>query len=85
MSKLIYFGIDLHGHINVSLGLIRALVEKGEEVLYYSSDVFREKIEATGAQFRNYGDMGGFEMREGIASIRSSYSPITFWIKATNL
>ncbi|TVX91618.1 macrolide family glycosyltransferase [Paenibacillus agilis] len=65
MSKLIYFGIDLHGHINVSLGLIRALVEKGEEVLYYSSNEFREKIEATGAQFRNYEDMGGFEMREG--------------------
>ncbi|MBH5320288.1 hypothetical protein I6N90_21080 [Paenibacillus sp. GSMTC-2017] len=65
MSKLIYFGIDLHGHINVSLGLIRALVEKGEEVLYYSSEPFREKIEATGAQFRSYGDMGGFEMREG--------------------
>ncbi|GKU76574.1 macrolide family glycosyltransferase [Paenibacillus sp. L3-i20] len=60
MSRVVFFGIDLHGHVNPTLGLIHRLIEKGEEVTYYSNDSFRAKIEGTGATFRSYRDLFSF-------------------------
>lgn len=65
MSKVIYFSVDLHGHVNPTLGLMKKLVEKGEEVIYYSSDEFRDKIEETGAAFRSYQGLVGFGTYDG--------------------
>ncbi len=56
MSKVFFFNIPFHGHVNPSLGLAQELVKSGEEVIYYCIDSFREKIESTGAKFRSYGD-----------------------------
>lgn len=56
MSKVFFFNIPFHGHVNPSLGLVRELVGKGEEVIYYCTDSFREKIESAGAVFRSYGE-----------------------------
>lgn len=51
MSKIVFFCIPAHGHTNPTLGVVRELVERGHEVLYYSYTPFKEKIEATGAKF----------------------------------
>lgn len=37
------------------MGLAKELVKKGEEVIYYCTDSFKEKIESSGAVFRSYG------------------------------
>ncbi len=54
MSKVFFFNIPFHGHVNPSLGLVSELVNSGEEVIYYCNESFREKIESTGATFRGY-------------------------------
>ncbi|ACL76661.1 macrolide family glycosyltransferase [Ruminiclostridium cellulolyticum] len=56
MSKVFFFNIPFHGHVNPSLGLVRELVKNGEEVIYYCNESFRGKIESTGAVFRGYSD-----------------------------
>lgn len=65
MSKVIYFSVTLHGHVNPSLGLIKKLVERGEEVCYYSSEEFRQKIEGTGARFMSYRGLVDFGTYDG--------------------
>ena len=51
MSKIVFFCIPAHGHTNPTLGVVRELVERGHEVLYYSYIPFKDKIEAAGAKF----------------------------------
>ena len=51
MSKIVFFCIPAHGHTNPTLGVVRELVERGHEVLYYSYTPFKEKIEGAGAKF----------------------------------
>lgn len=51
MSKIVFFCIPAHGHTNPTLGVVRELVARGHEVVYYSYEPFREKIQAAGARF----------------------------------
>ena len=51
MSRIVFFCIPAHGHTNPTLGVVRELVARGHEVVYYSYDILREKIEAAGARF----------------------------------
>ena len=51
MSKIAFFCIPAHGHTNPTLGVVKELVNRGNEVWYYSYDLMREKIEAAGARF----------------------------------
>ena len=51
MSRIIFFCIPAQGHTNPTLGVVRELVTRGHEVLYYSYNMLREKIEAAGATF----------------------------------
>lgn len=51
MSRIVFFCIPAHGHTNPTLGVVRELVSRGNEVIYYSYDVMRDKIEAEGARF----------------------------------
>ncbi|NRT80538.1 macrolide family glycosyltransferase [Clostridium beijerinckii] len=54
MSKVLFLSIPAHGHINPTLGLINELVKQGEEITYFCSEDFKEKIEKTGAKFKSY-------------------------------
>lgn len=64
MSKVLFFGIPSHGHVNPTLGLVSELVKQGEEILYFSSEDFKDKIEAAGAEFIAYQeDMELFKMQ----------------------
>lgn len=51
MSKIVFFCIPAHGHTNPTLGVVDELVKRGHEVVYYSYNQFREKIESLGAEF----------------------------------
>lgn len=51
MSKIVFFCIPAHGHTNPTLEVVRELVSSGHEVWYYSYNLFREKIEESGARF----------------------------------
>ncbi len=51
MSKIVFFCIPAQGHTNPTLGVVRELVGRGHQVLYYSYNSMREKIEEVGATF----------------------------------
>ena len=55
MAKALFLGLPLHGHINPSLPLVRELVGRGDEVVYYATDRFAAAIEQAGGQCRSYG------------------------------
>lgn len=44
MSKIAFFCIPAHGHTNPTLGVVRELINRGNEVWYYSYDVMKEKL-----------------------------------------
>jgi len=54
MTKVLFLNVTTHGHVNPSLGLVDELSKRGVEVVYFSSEEFREKIEAAGAVYRPY-------------------------------
>ncbi len=49
--KIAWFCIPAAGHTNPTLAVVRRLTETGHTVRYYSFEMFREKIESTGAAF----------------------------------
>ncbi len=51
MAKIAFFCIPAYGHTNPTIEVVRELVNRGNEVWYYSYEEFREKIESTGAKF----------------------------------
>lgn len=51
MSKIVFFCIPAHGHTNPTLGVVRELISRGNQVFYYSYNMMRDKIESTGAVF----------------------------------
>jgi len=52
MGKAIFFGTPADGHVNPSLGLVRELARRGEEILYYSFPGYERRIAAAGAEYR---------------------------------
>lgn len=46
----------MHGHVNPNLELVSQLVRRGEEVIFYTTGAFQEKIRSTGAVCRFYAD-----------------------------
>lgn len=63
--RSIFFSTPAHGHINPTLPIVRELISQGEEVTYYSTIEFKEKIEATGANFKDYNlDISGLDPEE---------------------
>ena len=51
MSKIVFFCIPASGHTNPTLEVVKELIRQGHEVRYYSYDIMKEKIEATGATY----------------------------------
>ncbi|MBL0385124.1 glycosyl transferase [Tumebacillus sp. ITR2] len=56
MSKVLFIGGPGEGHVNPTLPLVKELIRRGEEVVYFCSEEYREKITETGAEFRAYAD-----------------------------
>lgn len=58
MGKAICFNTPTSGHVNPSLPLVAELVRRNENVIYYLTESYRAKVEATGAAFRAYTSIG---------------------------
>src|SRR6266516_4870029 len=56
MATAIFFGLPAQGHTHPTIPIVAELVRQGEHIIYYSTEEFRAPIEATGADFRAYGD-----------------------------
>lgn len=54
MLKALFFNVPAHGHIIPSLPLVAELARRGHQIIYFATDEYRAKIEATGAVFRAY-------------------------------
>ncbi|HDR6246260.1 TPA: glycosyl transferase [Bacillus cereus] len=57
MSKAIVINFPAEGHINPTIGVVKELVNRGEEVIYYCEEEYRCKLQNTDVKFRNYGGM----------------------------
>lgn len=51
MCKIVFFCIPAHGHTNPTIEVVRELVNRGDEVWYYSFNEFKDKIEDAGGKF----------------------------------
>jgi MGT family glycosyltransferase len=56
MSTAVVLNLPEHGHMNATFPLVAELVRRGERVVYYATEPFRERVEAAGADYRSYGD-----------------------------
>lgn len=54
MPKALFFSVPAHGHINPSLPLVAELVRRGHEIIYFITENYRQRIEATGAAVKIY-------------------------------
>lgn len=65
MRKAIFLNFPTHGCINSLLATASELVKRGDKIIYYCTEEFRNKIEQTGAEFRPYsGFIKEFYMRD---------------------
>ena len=53
--KILFLNVPMQGHINPTLPIVEDLVKEGYVVDYYCNEANRKKIEATGANFKDYG------------------------------
>jgi len=61
MPTLCMIGHPAPGHVNPTLPVVAELVRRGEHVVYYATEPFRDKIERTGAVYRSLGEHTLFE------------------------
>lgn len=55
MRTCIYFSSPAFGNINPSLPIIKEIVNRGDKVIYYAIEHFKNMIEESGAEYRSYG------------------------------
>ncbi|MHC2834013.1 macrolide family glycosyltransferase [Bacillus sp. F9_6S_D1_P_5] len=52
MARVLFINTGSEGHINPTLQVVEELISRGEKVVYFSIESFRERIEKTGATVR---------------------------------
>jgi len=52
MARVLFINAGSEGHINPTIGVVEELISRGEEVVYFTIEAFRERIEKTGAIVR---------------------------------
>ncbi|WP_088012718.1 macrolide family glycosyltransferase [Gottfriedia acidiceleris] len=53
MARVLFINAGSEGHINPTIGVVNELISRGEEVVYFSIESFRDRIEKTGATVRS--------------------------------
>ncbi|PFJ05041.1 glycosyl transferase family 1 [Bacillus cereus] len=56
MARVLFINAGSEGHINPTLPVVEELISRGEEVVYFSIEAFRERIVKTGATVRTIDD-----------------------------
>ena len=54
MARLAFFNLPAYGHVNPTLPVVAELIRRGESVVYYCGEEFRQGVERSGAEFRSY-------------------------------
>jgi MGT family glycosyltransferase len=54
MSRYVFLNLPAFGHISPTLPIVQELSARGDTVIYYLPERFREIIEAAGARFKTY-------------------------------
>ncbi|MFD1953448.1 macrolide family glycosyltransferase [Paenibacillus thailandensis] len=54
MARVLFINGGSEGHINPTIGVVQELISRGEEVVYFCIEAFRERIEKTGASVRTF-------------------------------
>ncbi|WP_270584100.1 macrolide family glycosyltransferase [Bacillus smithii] len=52
MARVLFINAGSEGHVNPTIGVVEELISRGEEVVYFTIEDFRERIEKTGATVR---------------------------------
>ncbi|MCL1699484.1 macrolide family glycosyltransferase [Lysinibacillus sp. Bpr_S20] len=52
MARVLFINAGSEGHINPTIGVVQELISRGEEVVFFTIEAFRERIEKTGATVR---------------------------------
>ena len=52
MARVLFINAGSEGHINPTIGVVQELISRGEEVVYFTIEAFRERMEKTGATVR---------------------------------
>ncbi|MFK9094016.1 macrolide family glycosyltransferase [Bacillus salipaludis] len=52
MARVLFINAGSEGHVNPTIGVVQELISRGEEVVYFTIEDFRERIEKTGAIVR---------------------------------
>ncbi|CAH1056626.1 macrolide family glycosyltransferase [Paenibacillus pseudetheri] len=56
MARVLFINAGSEGHINPTIGVVQELISRGEEVVYFTIEAFRERMEETGAIVRTLDD-----------------------------
>lgn len=56
MARVLFINGGSEGHINPTIGVVQELVSRGEEVVYFCIEAFRERLEKAGASVRTFDD-----------------------------
>lgn len=59
MGTAVLFSYPYFGHVNPTVGLVQELVNRGEQVYYYTTDAYMKYIQMDGVTCRSYGDVLG--------------------------
>lgn len=54
--NILFINANLHGHINPTLGFVKKLTERGNQVSYFCSESFNEQVTDMGAKWIGYGN-----------------------------
>ncbi|UQZ80973.1 Oleandomycin glycosyltransferase [Paenibacillus konkukensis] len=59
MARVLLINGGSEGHINPTLGVVQELIRRGEQVVYFTADQYRDRVESTGAEVITF-DSGKF-------------------------
>jgi MGT family glycosyltransferase len=54
MARVLFINAGSEGHINPTIGVVQELISRGDEIVYFTIEDFRESIEKTGATVRTF-------------------------------
>lgn len=76
IAKVLVINYLGEGHVNPSIGLIKELVQRGEQVTYYTSNLYKEKLLHTGAEIRLISQRSQILMNELLEGFHQDRSPM---------
>ncbi|KPV59652.1 glycosyl transferase family 1 [Paenibacillus sp. A3] len=61
MARILFMNGGAEGHVNPTVSIVQELVQRGNEVVYFTTENFKERLEKVGAEVRAYDFFRFFE------------------------